>query len=333
MFGKLLAPACFAVGLASLTQGAFAEECGNVVIANMNWQSIDVLANLDKIILENGYGCSAEITIGDTVSIMTSMIEKGEPDIAPEAWLNALPEIVSRGIAEGKLISAGNALSDGGIQGWYIPKYIADAHPEIKTVSDALKHPELFPAPEDSSKGAVVNGPSGWGASTTTSQLYKAYDGDAKGFVLVDPGSAAGLDGSIAKNYERKIGWFGYYWSPTSLLGKYPMVKLDFDAPHNAAEWKRCNTVVDCEDPKVNDWPTDKVETLVTREFKERAGAAMDYLKTRRWDNATLNSLLAWMTDNQATGEDAARYFLEKNPEIWTKWLSPEIAEKVRSSL
>lgn len=134
MFGKLLAPACFAVGLASLTQGAFAEECGDVVIANMNWQSIDVLANLDKIILENGYGCSAEITIGDTVSIMTSMIEKGEPDIAPEAWLNALPEIVSRGIAEGKLISAGNALSDGGIQGWYIPKYIADAHPEIKTV-------------------------------------------------------------------------------------------------------------------------------------------------------------------------------------------------------
>jgi glycine betaine/proline transport system substrate-binding protein len=59
----------------------------------------------------------------------------------------------------------------------------------------------------------------------------------------------------------------------------------------------------------------------------------MDYLKVRRWDNATLNSLLAWMTDNQATGEDAARYFLEKNPEIWKKWLSPEVAEKVKSSL
>ncbi|WP_081160354.1 glycine betaine ABC transporter substrate-binding protein [Ensifer aridi] len=333
MFRKVLATTCFAVGLASLAPAAFAAECGDVVIANMDWQSIDVLANIDKIILENGYGCSAEITMGDTVSIMTSMVEKGEPDIAPEAWLNALPDIVSRGVAEGKLVSAGNALSDGGMQGWYIPKYIADAHPDIKKVSDALKHPELFPAPEDNSKGAVFNGPAGWGASTATSQLYKAYEGDAKGFVLVDPGSAAGLDGSIAKNYERQIGWLGYYWSPSSVLGKYLMVKLDSDTPHDAAEWKRCITVADCEDPKVNAWPSDKVETLVTGEFAERAGVAMDYLKSRRWDNATVNEVLAWMTENQATGEEAARYFLNNKPEIWTKWLSPEVADKVKASL
>ncbi|PDT10933.1 ABC transporter substrate-binding protein [Rhizobium sp. J15] len=333
MFKRMLATTCLAVGLASLSAAAFAAECGNVVIANMDWQSVDVLANIDKIILENGYGCSAEITIGDTVSIMTSMVEKGEPDIAPEVWLNALPDIVARGVSEGKLISAGNALSDGGMQGWYIPKYIADAHPDIRKVSDALKHPELFPAPEDNSKGAVFNGPAGWGASTATNQLYKAYEGDAKGFMLVDPGSAAGLDGSIAKNYERQIGWLGYYWSPSSVLGKYSMVKLDSDTPHDAAEWKRCITVADCADPKVNAWPVDKVETLVTGKFAERAGVAMDYLKARRWDNATVNEILAWMTENQATGEEAAKYFLKNKPEIWTKWLSPEVADKVKAWL
>ena len=38
-----------------------AAECGDVTIASMNWQSAEVLANLDKIILNVGYGCNAEV--------------------------------------------------------------------------------------------------------------------------------------------------------------------------------------------------------------------------------------------------------------------------------
>ena len=38
---------------------------------------------------------------------------------------------------------------------------------------------------------------------------------EKKGWVLVDPGSAAGLDGSMTKAVERGENWFGYYWSPT----------------------------------------------------------------------------------------------------------------------
>lgn len=311
----------------------FAQECGDVTIASMNWQSAEVLANLDGFILKNGFDCDVDITIGDTVPTITSMVEKGQPDIAPEGWVDLLPEVVSNGVQEGKLVSTGAALSDGGDQGWWIPKYVADAHPDIKTIGDALKHPDLFPNSEDPGKGAVVNGPQGWGGANVTAQFFKAYDAAGKGFDLVDPGSAAGLDGSIAKAYERKEGWLGYYWAPTSLLGKYDMVKLGFDAPFDEAEWKRCNAVADCPDPKLNTWPVDRVETLVTSEFAERSGAVLDYLKARRWDNQTVNKLLAWMTDNQATGEDGAIYFLQNNPDIWTAWVSPEVAEKVKGAL
>ncbi|WP_407816944.1 glycine betaine ABC transporter substrate-binding protein, partial [Staphylococcus aureus] len=84
---------------------------------------------------------------------------------------------------------------------------------------DLFKHPELFPSPEDKSKGAVFNGPQGWGGTVVTAQLFKAFGGEKAGFTLVDTGSAAGLDGSIAKAYEAKQPWVGYYWAPTSLLG------------------------------------------------------------------------------------------------------------------
>ncbi|WP_420962818.1 ABC transporter substrate-binding protein [Brucella sp. IR073] len=334
---KLLASTILAAGIVGLpgafTSAASAAECGNVTIANMNWQSAEVLANLDKIILTEGYGCSAELVVGDTVPTITSMIEKGQPDVAPEGWVDFLPDVVAQGTKEGKIVSVSKALAEGGVSGWWIPKYLADAHPDIKTIPDALKHPELFPAPEEPGKGAVFNGPSGWGGTRVTTQFFKAYGGEKAGFVLVDTGSSAGLDGSIAKAYERKEGWIGFYWEPTALLGKYDMVKLGHAAPFDEAEWKRCNTVETCNDPKPNEWPKDNVETLVTKGFADRAGPALDYLKARSWSNATVNKLLAWMTDNQATGEDGAKYFLKNNEDVWTKWVTPEAAEKIKAAV
>ena len=331
---SMLLAACAATGFLGWAGTASAAGCGDVTIASMNWQSAEVLANVDKLILNKGFGCSADITTGDTVPTITSMVEKGQPDVAPEGWVDLLPEVANRGISEGKIVKGATALPDGGIQGWWIPQYVADAHPDIKTIGDVLKHPELFPAPEDRSKGAIMNGPQGWGGTVVTTQLYKAFDGDKHNFTLVDTGSAAGLDGSIAKAYERKRGWAGYYWSPTSLLGKYKMVKLDAGVPEDLAEWKRCETVADCPDPKPNAWPVDHVYTLMSKKFADRAGPdVVGYLNTRAWSNDTVQKLMAWMTDNQATGEDGAKHFLKENEAIWTKWVAPPVAQKVKAAL
>ena len=331
---SLLLAASAVVGCLGWAGSASAAGCGDVTIASMNWQSAEVLANVDKFILNKAFGCNADITTGDTVPTITSMVEKGQPDIAPEGWVDLLPEVANRGLSEGKIVKGATALPDGGIQGWWIPQYIADAHPDIKTIPDMLKHPELFPAPEDRSKGAIMNGPQGWGGTVVTTQLYKAFDGDKHNFTLVDTGSAAGLDGSIAKAYERKRGWVGYYWSPTSLLGKYKMVKLEAGVPENMAEWKRCETVADCPDPKPNSWPVDHVYTLMSKKFADRAGPdVVGYLNTRAWSNDTVQKLMAWMTDNQATGEDGAKHFLKENEAIWSKWVSPAAAQKVKAAL
>lgn len=309
-------------------------DCGTVTVANMNWQSGELLANVDKFILENGFGCQVEFVPGDTVPTITSMVEKGEPDIAGESWVDLVPEIVKRGVDERRIVNIGPALSDGGIQGWYIPKFIVDAHPDIKTVDDALAHPELFPAPENVSKGAVFNGPAGSGGSVVSAQLFKAHEGAAKGFELVDPGTQAGLDGAMSKAYERKEGWMGYYWSPTALLGKYEMVRLEAGVAHDAAEWKRCNTVADCKDPHRNEWPKDNVVTLVSQRLvdSDKAGV-VDYLKKRSWNNDTVSSVMAWMTETQASGEDGAKYFFKEHPDVWKTWLNADVAEKISAGL
>jgi len=319
--------------LAGLAAPAFAD-CSDVTIASMNWQSAEVLAALDQFILNNGYGCSAEIISGDTVPTITSMVERGAPDIAPEGWVDLVPEVINQGLEEGRIVVTGTAISDGALQGWWVPAYLVEENPEITTIQDVLAHPELFPDPEDESRGAIYNGPQGWGGTVITTQLFKAYGAEEAGFRLVDTGSAAGLDGAIARAYERGEGWVGYYWSPTALLGRYDMVKLGHGVPLDMEEWNRCTSQGDCPDPVPNDWPVDSVETVVTAEFAERVDQeVMDYLSNRSWDNATVNALMSWMTDNQATGEDGARYFLMNNEDIWTQWVTPEAADAIRSVL
>ena len=113
--------------------------------------------------------------------------------------------------------------------------------------------------------------------------------------MLVDTGSAAGLDGSIAKANERKQGWLGYYWAPTAILGKYNMVKLDAGVPHDKTAFESCNTKTECDKPEKTDWAKSEVFTVVTERFKKIAGPANDYLAKRGWNNVTVNQLLSWM--------------------------------------
>ena len=322
-----------AAAMAATLSTSAAAACGRVTVANMNWQSAEVLAAVDKMVLEEGYGCKVEIVPGDTMPTLTSMMEKGEPDVAPEAWINSVREPLDAAVKEGRLHYAAKSLPDGGVEGWWIPKYIADANPGIKTIDDALKRPDLFPAAEAKGKGGVHNCPSGWNCQLSTGNAFKAWGAEDKGFVLIDTGSAAGLDGSIAKAFERKQGWLGYYWAPTSILGKYDMVKLDAGVPHNKADWDSCNAKADCANPKKNDWAVSEVVTVVTDRFKKSGGDAYNYLAKRGWSNQTVGQLMAWMTDNQATGEDGAIHFLQNYPQVWEKWVSPAAAKKIKAAL
>lgn len=322
-----------AVAALALSGGHAQAACGDISLSVFSWQSAEAMTGVDQFILKNGYGCNVSVVAGDTVPTITAMVEKGQPDVSPETTPSLLGDVVTKGLAEGRIVKIGTAISDGQVSGWYIPKYVADAHPEIKTVADAVKHPELFPAPEDPSKGGVLQGPQGWGDTVVTAQLFKALKLSEKGFVLVPSGSAAALDGAIAKAYERKKGFIAAYWAPTSLLVKYPMKRLE--GKFDAAEWKRCTTVQDCPDPKPNYWKSAEMVTLASGAFARRTDNApvMAYFKARSWTQATVSKVMLWMTENQASGTDGAKWFLKNMPEAWSNWVPADVAKKVKAAL
>ncbi|WCN08381.1 ABC transporter substrate-binding protein [Marinomonas mediterranea] len=331
MKSKILLSLTIAMGASS----AFAahHECGKVTIADMNWNSASLIANIDQFILEHGYGCDAELVPGDTMATGTSMIEKGQPDIAPELWSNALKDLLEKGVKEGKLAIAGKSLSDGGEEGFWVPDYMVKEHPEMATIEGVIKYAKEFPHPEDDTKSSFYGCPAGWNCQISAENLFRALNLSDAGFELIDPGSGAGLAGSIAKAYERKEGWFGYYWAPTAVLGKYKMVKVDFGSGINKEEFTGCTTQEDCLSPKPTMYPPSLVQTVITSSLADNSPEAYQYLSKRSFKNETMNGLLAWMEDNQADGKYAAENFMFEHSDIWSKWVSADVKAKLDKAL
>lgn len=303
--------------------------CGSVTIAEMNWSSAALMANVDRFILEHGYGCDAKLIAGDTMPTGTSMVEKGQPDVAPEMWSNSMREALDKGVAEKRLRYAGSSLSDGGEEAYWVPKYLTDQNPALATIDGIKENVKLFKHPEDPDKSMFMGCPAGWNCQISAANLFNALELEEAGFDLVDPGSGAALAGSIAKAYERGEAWFGYYWAPTAVLGKYKMTKVDFGSGINEEHFKACITQEGCEDPKPTMYPPSPVQTVTTESFASKAPEAYDYFTKRSFTNAQMNELLAWMEDNQADGKVGAEYFLKSQRNVWSAWVTDDVAANI----
>ena len=75
------------------------------------------------------------------------------------------------------------------------------------------------------------------------------------------------------------------------------------------------------------------VNTVVTSNFKKNAGVALDYISKRAYPGSVMNKMLVFMDEQKAQGKDAAYEFLEKHGAVWEKWVSSDVAKKVKAGL
>jgi len=99
--------------------------------------------------------------------------------------------------------------------------------------------------------------PSGWACDIINNNNLTALNIADTGLERFQHGSGETLQTSIAAAYDEQAPWFGYYWAPTAVLGKYPMVQVEV-GEYNA-EAHACNGDVDCADPTFSAYPAAKV--------------------------------------------------------------------------
>lgn len=112
---------------------------------------------------------------------------------------------------------------------------------------------------------------------------------------------------------------------------------MDFGIPFAGKDnWDNCiaKSEQDCSDPKPSAWTKSEVNTVISDDFKKRAGSEVsDYFGKRIFPGPIMNATLSFMADQQATGEDAAIEFLTKHENIWTNWVSSDAAKKIKAGL
>ena len=298
-------------------------DCGEVSITEMDWASSQVVTAVASFLMEQGLGCTVQKVPSSTVPALTSLAETGEPDILTEVWANSTPSYEPL-LEEGKLVELANVLSDGGVEAWWIPAYLAESNPELTTWEGIMANPAAV-------GGKFHDCPSGWACDIINNNNLKAAGAEAGGLERFQHGSGETLQTSIAAAFDEKAPWFGYYWAPTAVLGKYPMVQVE--VPAYDAEAHACNGDADCATPGFSAYPASKVVTAASQAFVDREPEAAALLANVSFTNAQMGEVLAWRLDNNASNEEAAVYFLSTYKDVWADWLSDEAKENLAALL
>ncbi len=310
-----------ALGAAGATGAA--ADCGEVSITEMDWASSQVVTHVAKFLMEQGYGCTVQTVPTTTVPAIASLAETGKPDIVTELWTIYTPVYFDLK-ADGKVVELSKVLSDGGVEGWWIPKYLADEHPELTTIEGIRANPDLV-------GGRFHDCPAGWGCDVTNNNNFKASRLVESGVERFQHGSGETLATSIAAAYEGEEPWFGYYWAPTSVLGSYPMTMVELgpydEATHN------CNAAEDCPTPGLSSYPRADVVTTATKDFVGREPAVAELMRNLSFTNDQMNEILAWQEAQGADNEETAVYFLSNYQDVWADWLDDDARENLSALL
>ena len=300
-----------------------------IVFADLSWDSALVHNRIAGFMFEHGYGYDIDYFPGQTVPLLTGLM-RGDVDVNMESWTENVQEVYDKAMKRKKILDLGPNFPDSW-QGWLVPTYLikGDAErgieavaPDLKSVADLPKYKELFKDKENPSKGRFHNAIPGWGVTAINSEKLKNYGLDEY-YTDFMPGSDAALSGSMAAAYAKGRPWVGYYWGPTWVLGKYDMTALK-EAPYDKQVW---DATKKCEFPSV------QVNILVNAKFAKKNPEVIAVLEKYETSMAICNDFLAYMRDNDAKSEDAARFFLKTNKELWKSWVTPEAAEKIEAAL
>lgn len=302
---------------------AQADDCGEVSLMQADWGSAQIVTAVSKFLMEQGYGCEVTTVPLSSNPALASVSETGEPDILTEIWTNGAPAY--QGLVDsGAIIPVTEVLSDGGVEGFFVPNYLVEKHPELATLEGIEANPELV-------GNRFHNCPEGWTCLNVSTNLMKAgglIDAGVENFVH---GSGETLAASIAAAYENKEPWFGFYWAPTSVLGKYPMTLVDM-GPHDP-EKHACNITAECATPEMSAFPRSEVVTVLSKEFMAENAAVSDLMTNLSFTNAQMGETLAWVEDNNASYDEGAVHFLTAYKDVWGACLNDAARDKLSALL
>ncbi|MFQ6574357.1 ABC transporter substrate-binding protein [Pseudomonas sp. UM16] len=322
--------------LSLVTQGLATENRSPILFGDITWESGSLTTEILRLIVEKGYGYPTDTLPGSTVS-MEVALARNDIQVIAEEWAGRSPAWVKAEQA-GQVFAIGDTVKNAD-EGWYVPEYVikGDAArgiqaqaPQLRSVDDLKHYANVFSDPESPDKGRFLNSPSGWTSETVNSQKLKAY-GLNHLYVNFRTGSGAALDAEITSAIRRGKPVLFYYWSPTPLMGRFALVRLEEPAFNDAA-WQ---TLTDANNPNpqgTRSLPA-KLSIGISAPFRQDYPELVEFFAKVDLPIDTLNTSLAHMNEKRQSPKEAALTFMREHPNIWKAWLPATVASNVEGGL
>ncbi len=320
-----------------------------VVFGDTQWQSLWINNAVAMFIVEHGYGYPVEeVTV--TTPVMQQAMRDNELHVMMEIWWANVEEWWNAERDAGTIVEL-DPIFESSAQGYYVPRYVIEGDeergiepmaPDLVSVFDLPQYKDVFADPEDPDMGVIVSCITGWNCAEVNRVKFYAY-GLGETYNISEPGSAGALDAAIAGPYIKGEAIVSYYWEPTWLLGVYDMVMLE-EPEYSLDCWNEITTITDAgvvDESLIGNVPEEAgcafenyaIPKAVTDEFAAEQPELTEFLNTMFIGTDNLNKISGYMTQNEASPEEAALWYFENYEDQWRQWIPEDVAEKVSAAV
>jgi glycine betaine/proline transport system substrate-binding protein len=278
--------------------------CQQLRLANEPWSGSTANAYVVGYVAKTKLGCN--VSYADVKEqVGWAGIGSGEIDANLENWGHE--DLAKKYITDLKTVVDAGPTGGKGIIGWYVPPWMAKAHPDITSWKNLDKYASLFKTSESEGKGQLLDGDPSY--VTNDEALAKNLHLDYK---VVTSGSEAGLIQSFKSAEKNHTPLLAYFYQPHWLFSQIPLVHVSLP-PYTAG--------CDADPAKVAcDYPPHTLNKQISAKFAKSASPAVGLIKSFHWSNDDQNQVTADMAHGMSP-EAAAKKWVDAHPEQVSSWL------------
>ncbi|CAL9518904.1 ABC transporter substrate-binding protein [Streptomyces sp. enrichment culture] len=276
-----------------------------VTLTVPSWVGAQANTAVAAYLLENELGYKVRTQqLGEVLA--WDALSKGDVDAILEDWGH--PKEEKNYVEDKKTVVRGGDLGVTGHIGWYVPKYFADAHPDVTDWKNLDKYAKHFATAESGGKGQILEGSPDY--VTHDDAIIKNLKLNLK---TKYAGSEAAQITAIRKYAEEKKPFLTYWWTPQWLNAQVEMVEVKLP-PHTEG--------CDADPEKVAcGYPNTPLQKYLNADFAKNGGEAAEFLKNFTWTTEQQNEVALMIADRKMSPKAAAEKWVKANEATWKTWL------------
>ncbi|WP_367325086.1 ABC transporter substrate-binding protein [Streptomyces sp. HUAS ZL42] len=285
--------------------GGSSGKCGTFNLAVNPWVGYEADAAVVAYVAEQDLKCKV-VKKDLKEEIAWQGFGTGEVDAVLENWGH--DDLKKKYITDQKTAVDAGPTGNEGLIGWYVPPWLAKAHPDITDWNSLNKYAANFKTSESGGKGQLLDGDPSY--VTNDEALVKNLKLD---FKVVYAGSETALIQAFRKAEKNKEWVIGYFYEPQWFLSEVPLVKVKLPEYKDGCDADAAKVACD--------YPVYKLDKIVSAKFAKSGSPAYDLVKNFNWTNDDQNTVAKYIAVDKMTPEAAAKKWVEANRDKVDAWI------------